>query len=136
VENSKILVVDDEQEFLDTLAKRLRNRSFEVQTATSGEHALTTLENYHADVVLLDVRMPGMGGIETLSAIKEKYPTVEAIIYTGYADTKTAISVMEIGAFDYLVKPVPIDELVYKLQDAHKKRSLKQQQNITRQCDD
>ena len=127
MENSKILVVDDEHEFLETLAKRLRSRSFEVETATCGENALINLETYQAEVVLLDVRMPGMGGIRTLKAIKEKYPTVEAIIYTGYADTKTAMCVMEAGAFDYLVKPIPIDELVYKIQDALKKRSLKRQ---------
>ncbi len=132
MENSKILLVDDEEEFLNTLAKRLQHRSFQVETATSGEIALSTLENYQADVVLLDVRMPGMGGIETLSAIKSKYPLVEVIIFTGYADTKTAIGVMELGAFDYLVKPIPIDELIYKLQDAYKKRCLQKKQGIKR----
>ena len=133
MEIAKLLVVDDEEEFLETLAKRLRARSFEVKTATSGEKALATLEEYSADVVLLDVRMPGMGGVETLCAIKDRCPEVETIIYTGYADTKTAMSVMEMGAFDYLVKPIPIDELVYKIQDAHKRRSLKQQRISKRQ---
>jgi DNA-binding NtrC family response regulator len=85
------------------------------------------LKSYLADVVLLDVRMPGMDGIATLSAIRKQNPQVEVIIYTGYADTKTAISVMELGAFDYLVKPVPIKELIYRLQDAYKKKSLKEQ---------
>jgi DNA-binding NtrC family response regulator len=127
VENVKILVVDDENEFMDTLATRLQTRSFKVETATSGAEALSVLKSYLADVVLLDVRMPGMDGIATLSAIRKQNPQVEVIIYTGYADTKTAISVMELGAFDYLVKPVPIKELIYRLQDAYKKKSLKEQ---------
>ncbi|MCP4604183.1 MAG: response regulator [Proteobacteria bacterium] len=126
----KVLLVDDEEEFLDTLGNRLQNRSLEVMGAASGEEALSILEGYQADVVVLDVRMPGIGGIETLKEIKRTKPLTEVIILTGYASTHTAIQVMELGAFDYLVKPIDIDELLYRLHDAYKKKSLKERTNI------
>lgn len=119
-----ILLVDDEEDFLDTLGNRLKNRSLEVRCAQSGEEALDVLEDYPADVVLLDVRMPGIGGIETLKRIKQTRPLIEVIIHTAYASTQTAIQVMDLGAFDYLVKPVDIDDLLYRLHDAYKKKSL------------
>jgi DNA-binding NtrC family response regulator len=90
----------------------------------SGEEALTTLKNNPVDVVVLDVKMPGMDGIETLKQIKKIRPLVEVIMLTGHANMEVAIEGMELGAFDYLMKPMEIDELLYKLQDAFKKKQL------------
>jgi len=127
VDAFSVLLVDDELEFLETLMKRLKKRNLAVQGAKSGEDALEILAQENVDVVVLDVRMPGMDGIETLRAIKKRYPLVEVIMLTGHANMEVAIEGMELGAFDYLMKPMNIDELLYKLQDAHQKKSLQRQ---------
>jgi DNA-binding NtrC family response regulator len=119
-----ILLVDDESEFLETLVKRLKKRKVDVAGVGSGEEALEWLKQHKTDVVVLDVRMPGIDGIQTLREIKGRYPLVEVIMLTGHASMEAAIEGMEIGAFDYLMKPVDIDDLLYKIQDAHKKKSL------------
>jgi DNA-binding NtrC family response regulator len=118
-----VLLVDDEPEFLETLVKRLKKRKLEVRSATNGRDALNILKETPVDVVVLDVKMPDMDGIETLSEIKAIRPLVEVIMLTGHANVEVAIQGMELGAFDYLMKPMDIDELLYKLQDAYKKRS-------------
>lgn len=119
-----VLLVDDELEFLETLVKRLKKRNLAVQGVKSGEEALEWLAKESADVVVLDVKMPGMDGIETLRRIKKSHPLVEVIMLTGHASMEVAIEGMELGAFDYLMKPMNIDELLYKLQDAYQKKSL------------
>lgn len=119
-----VLLVDDELEFLETLVKRLKKRNLSVQGAKSGEEALKVLETEPVDVVVLDVKMPGMDGIDTLREIKKLYPLVEVIMLTGHASMEVAIEGMQIGAFDYLMKPMDIDELLYKLQDAYQRKSL------------
>ena len=124
MDNMSILLVDDEKDFLDVLSKRLRKRKLHLATATSGEEAISTIRNGHIDVVVLDMRMPQMDGLQTLRAIKGIDPTIEVIMLTGHANVDTAVEGMELGAFDYLIKPVDIDELLYKLQDAFKKRSM------------
>lgn len=122
-----VLLVDDETEFLETLVKRLRKRNLSVHGAGSGEEALKCLDAEPIDVVVLDVKMPGMDGIDTLREIKKSHPLVEVIMLTGHASMEVAIAGMELGAFDYLMKPMNIDELLYKLQDAYKKKSLQRQ---------
>lgn len=122
-----VLLVDDEVEFLETLVKRLRKRKLDARGVTSGEEAIQALKETPADVVVLDVRMPGMGGLQTLREIKKMYPLVEVIMLTGHASMEVAIQGMEMGAFDYLMKPMDIDELVYKLQDAFKRKQLQEQ---------
>jgi DNA-binding NtrC family response regulator len=119
-----VLLVDDETEFLETLVKRLKKRKLNATGVTSGEQALEVLSTTPIDVVVLDVKMPGMDGIETLRAIKKISPLVEVIMLTGHANMEVAIAGMESGAFDYLMKPMDIDELLYKLQDAYKKKAL------------
>lgn len=121
-----VLLVDDEVEFLETLEKRLRRRNMDVRVATSGEEALDLLSQSPPDVVVLDVKMPGMDGIETLREIKRRAPLIEVVMLTGHANLEVAIQGMEMGAFDYLMKPVDIDELVYKLQDAHRRKALQE----------
>ena len=126
MDDFNVLLVDDETEFLDTLIKRLKKRRVRVDGANSGEEALSIIGDKSIDVVVLDVRMPGLDGIETLRKIKEMNPLVEVIMLTGHASLEVAVEGMELGAFDYLMKPVDIDELLYKLQDAYKKKTIQE----------
>jgi DNA-binding NtrC family response regulator len=121
-----VLFVDDEPDFLQTLLKRMRKRDVNAAGVGSGEEALIHLVHYPADVVVLDVRMPGMGGIETLRAIKKKTPLTEVVMLTGHASLEVAREGMENGAFDYLMKPVDIDDLLYKIQDAFHKKTIQE----------
>ena len=123
----KVLFVDDEIDFLETLLKRMKKRGVDVTGVGSGEEALSFLNTNQVDVVVLDVRMPGMDGIETLREIKRRHPLIEVIMLTGHANLEVAIEGMELGAFDYLMKPMDIDELLYKVEDAYKKKSLHEQ---------
>ena len=127
MEAIRILLVDDEVDFLETLSKRLKKRQVDVGQVTSGEEALVFLDSHPVDVVVLDVKMPGMGGMATLREIKKAHPLVEVILLTGHADMESAVQGMERGAFDYLMKPMDIDELLYKIQDAAKKKSYQEQ---------
>ena len=120
------LFVDDEKDFLETILKRMKKRQMNVYGAESGEEALIFLERTPVDVVVLDIRMPGMDGIETLKEIKKRLPLVEVILLTGHASLAAAREGMESGAFDFLMKPVNIDELLYKLQDAHTNKSIRE----------
>lgn len=122
MESFKVLFVDDEVEFLDTLVKRMKRRGVEASGVGSGPEALDFLQSNCADVVVLDVKMPGMDGVETLREIKRRHPLIEVIMLTGHANVEVAIQGMEMGAFDYLMKPMEIDELLYKVQDAFKKK--------------
>ena len=121
-----VLFVDDEPDFLQTLLKRMRKRDVNAAGVGSGEEALVHLAQFPADVVVLDVRMPGMGGIETLRAIKKKTPLTEVVMLTGHASLEVAREGMENGAFDYLMKPVDIDDLLYKIQDACHKKTIQE----------
>ncbi len=115
-----ILLVDDKEEFVLALSNRLLLHGMEVHTATKGEDALAMLQEKTADVVVLDVVMPGMGGLETLRRIKETYPHIQVILLTGHASTKEGIEGMRLGAFDYLMKPVDIEELIAKMKASMK----------------
>jgi len=121
-----VLFVDDEVEFLETLIKRMKKRNLAVNGVKSGEEALEFLTKHAVDVVVLDVRMPGMDGIETLREIRRHHPLLEVVMLTGHANVEVAIQGMEMGAFDYLMKPIDIDELLYKIEDAHKKKMLQE----------
>ena len=122
-----VLLVDDEKDFLEVLAKRLRKRKLILVVANSGEEAISAIHSTAIDVVVLDMRMPGMDGLQTLREIKQINPLVEVIMLTGHANVETAVKGMELGAFDYLIKPVDIDELLYKVQDAFKKKAISEQ---------
>ena len=130
VENLSVLIVDDEVEFLEILVKRLRKRKLAVNGVTSGEAALEQLKQSPVDVVVLDVKMPGMSGLDTLREIKKTYNLIEVIMLTGHANMEVAIQGMDIGAFDYLMKPIEIDELVYKIQDACKRKRLNEKAEL------
>jgi DNA-binding NtrC family response regulator len=126
MDNFNVLLVDDEAEFLTPLVNRLKKRKFNILTAGTGEEALAVIDNAQIDVVVLDVRMPGMDGIQTLREIKKRNPLIEAIMLTGHASIEVAIQGMELGAFDYLMKPMNFDELFFKLQDAYEKKAIHQ----------
>ena len=115
---SKILLVDDKADFLETLVRRLEKRNMNVTGVQSGKEALKLLDQHPVDVVVLDVKMPGMEGIQVLREIKRRQPTVEVIMLTGHANVEAAFQGMELGAFDYLIKPVNIEELLKKIRDA------------------
>lgn len=113
-----ILVVDDEQEFLSLIQKRLSRRNMQVSTADNGNGALELVRQQNFDVVLMDVRMPGLDGLATLRQLKEIRPQLPVILLTGHASLGVAVNGMELGAFDYMLKPVAINELIIKLEDA------------------
>jgi DNA-binding NtrC family response regulator len=118
-----VLLVDDEAPFVDTMTKRLTKRKLSVFKSYSGEEALETLkENSQIDLVILDVKMPGMDGIETLKEIRKEFPLVEVIMLTGHATVETSIEGMRLGAFDYLMKPCDMDVLIEKVNAAVSKK--------------
>ncbi len=120
---ANVLLVDDETEFVETFSERLELRDLEISKAFNGEEALQVLEtNRTIELVILDVKMPGMDGIETLTEIKKKYPLVEVIMLSGHADVESAIDGMKQGAFDYLMKPCDIDQMIAKVTEAAAKK--------------
>jgi len=120
---ANVLLVDDEVSFVETFSERLELRDFETSKAFSGEEALQVLErNNNIEVVILDVKMPGMDGIETLTEIKRKNPLVEVMMLSGHADVASAIEGMKHGAFDYLMKPVDMDQIIAKITEAVSKK--------------
>lgn len=125
---SFVMLVDDEVSFVETLAKRLGKRNIEVITAFSGEECLKTVEtNQNLDVIVLDVKMPGMDGLEALRKVKEDYPLIEVIMLTGYATIESGIKGMKQGAYDFLMKPCDIEELVSKINDAAQKKRVQEE---------
>jgi DNA-binding NtrC family response regulator len=119
----KILLVDDEEDFVEMLSLRLEAVGEEVTPAHSGTECLQVLEERDVDVVILDVKMPGMDGIETLQEIKRRFPLVEVILMTGHGTVESAIQGQALGAFDYLLKPADFNELVEKLEAAREKKA-------------
>ena len=131
MEKCRVLLVDDERDFLEVLTRRLSKRDVNVDGVSSGEAALQYLQERPIDVAVLDVRMPGMDGITVLREIKKLNPLIEVIMLTGHASLEVALEGMRSGAFDYLMKPAEIDELLYKIQDAHRAKTI-QEEKITR----
>jgi CheY-like chemotaxis protein len=117
----RFLLVDDEKEFVQTLSERLRVREFDSKIAYDGEEALTYLEKNEPDVMILDLKMPGIDGMEVLRKVKKERPHVEVIILTGHGSEKDRSLAMELGAFAYLEKPVNIDVLTKTMKEAYNK---------------
>ena len=120
----KLLIVDDEHEFASTLAERLRMRDFDTTVANSGMDALALTGSTTFDVVLLDLKMPDMSGFEVLEKIKAHDPTVEVIMLTGHGSAARGLDGMVRGAFDYIMKPVELTELIVKIKQAYEKRKV------------
>jgi len=118
----KVLIVDDEERFRATMCKLLTVRGLEAVTAGSGKEAIEKLRQNPYDVVILDVRMPQMGGVQVLSEIKKIDPQAEVIIMTGYASVDTAKEIMKLGAYDYVLKPYSVEELMDKIEAAYDRK--------------
>ncbi|MBW1919433.1 MAG: response regulator [Deltaproteobacteria bacterium] len=126
----RALVVDDEEDFVEATVKRLGKRGIDAEGVLSGEQALELIKKKRFDVVLLDIKMPGgMDGIETLREIKKMAPLTEVILLTGHASVESSIEGMKLGAFDYLLKPIKLEDLIAKLAEAFERKD-KQDQKI------
>ena len=119
---SIILLVDDEADFVEMLSLRLKESGETVLTAHSGSQCLEILEKSQIDVIILDVKMPGMDGIETLQAVKKRHPLIEVIMLTGHGTIDTAVQGMKLGAFDFLMKPADFDVFTAKVNQARQRR--------------
>jgi two-component system, OmpR family, response regulator len=129
MENLRVLVVDDEADFLETIVKRLQRRKIDACGVDGGKKALEIVENERFDVVVLDILMPGMDGIETLKLLKKKKPFIEVIILTGHGSVESGLQGMQFGAFDYIMKPADLDELLEKIQQAHERKRLHEERH-------
>ncbi|EGJ50789.1 response regulator [Desulfocurvibacter africanus] len=115
----KVLLVDDEQQFVSTLAERLELRGIAARVAYNGDQALEAVEIDAPNIIVLDVIMPGMKGLEVLRHVKAKHPEVQVILLTGQGATRDGIEGMRLGAFDYMIKPLDIEALVEKMEEAY-----------------
>ena len=118
---SRVLLVDDEREFVQTLSERLEMRDVGSAVAYDGESALRMVEDDEPEVIILDLRMPGIDGIEVLRRVKQSHPSIEVIILTGHGSEEDRKTCMELGAFAYLQKPVDIEALSETLRQANEK---------------
>lgn len=122
--SEKILLVDDEQEFLEVMAERLSARGMKVSTADSALDALRQVETETFDAIILDLQMPAMDGIETLKALKQKRPELQIILLTGHATIKKGIEAMKLGAMDFIEKPADLAALTEKIKEAQAQRMV------------
>ena len=120
--NMRLLIVDDEERFLNTTQTVLERKGVRTFIATNGADAMNTIQKERIDVVILDVKMPGLDGVEALRVIKKRYPLVEVIMLTGHASAETAVEGMGLGAFDYLMKPCDVNKLLDKANKAFEKK--------------
>jgi DNA-binding NtrC family response regulator len=121
---ANVLLIDDEEQFLEVLGERLETRGLKVNTVTSGEDALTLIDDKNYDAIILDLAMPGIDGIETLKLLKEKNADLEIIMLTGHATVQKGIEAMKLGAEDFLEKPVELSVLLERISEAKNKRIL------------
>jgi DNA-binding NtrC family response regulator len=120
----RVLLVDDEEKFLDVMAKRMHNRGIEVVTVASAKEALEKIEQELFDAIILDLMMPGMNGLEAMKAIKKKKPQLQVILLSGQVTLEKGIEAMKLGAFDVVEKPADIEDLVKKIRKAEAKTAL------------
>jgi DNA-binding NtrC family response regulator len=128
----RILLVDDEERFRTNLAKMLTAQGFTVAAAAGGREALELLQGEPYDVALVDIRMPGMDGLETLAQMKKLDPRLEVIMLTGHASVDAAMEINRLGGFDYLLKPCPLDDLLLKIDAAYEKKSEREKRLKTK----
>jgi DNA-binding NtrC family response regulator len=120
----KVLLVDDEQDFLETLADRMRNRGMAVDTSTSATDALKRIDTTSYDAIILDLMMPGMDGLEALKLVKERRPELQVILLTGFGTLEKGIEAMKLGATDFVEKPADLETLTQKIKNAHAKKMI------------
>ena len=123
MDDKNVLLIDDENEFIETLAERLELRGYVSKIASDGESGISMITSEPFDVVILDLMMPGLSGIDTLKQIKAIDNTLPVILLTGHGSTKDGMEGMHIGAFDFLMKPLDINELLEKIKLAIKESS-------------
>jgi DNA-binding NtrC family response regulator len=122
-----LLLVDDEEQFLTTAKKLMDKRGLNTFVCTNGFDALRILKERRIDVVLLDLKMPGIGGVEVLRKIKQNHPQVEVILLTGHASVESAVEGLKIGAFDYLLKPSTIPDILDKVKEAYDRKLAREE---------
>ncbi len=122
-----VLIVDDEEDFVDTMVKRLKDKGLDAEGVTSGKAALQRLQEREFDVSVLDVKMPGMDGIEALEAMKKQRPHMEVIMLTGHGSVESGIKGLQLGAYDYIMKPVPFPELLKKIVQAYERKAIEEE---------
>ena len=120
---ARLLIVDDEEQFVEALSERLSMRDYDVTTAQTGEDAIEKITNYNFDVVILDVRLPGIDGTDVLREIKSLKPLTEVVMLTGHGTVEMAIEGMKLGAFDILMKPCETEDLIAKIDKAHDRKA-------------
>jgi len=125
MERIKVLVVDDEQDFLKLVKRRLGKRNVDVSVVSSGREALDFLSETQVDVVILDVRMPGLNGIDTLKEIRKRHRGTEVIMLTGHGSMQSGIEGMSHGAYDYMLKPFSIEDLLVRIRAASEHARLR-----------
>lgn len=126
MEKFRVLIVDDEVDFVETIVKRLKDRGLDVIGATSGREALDMMDGNEFDVAVLDVKMPGMDGIETLREMKKKSPLMEVIMLTGHGSVESGIQGLQLGAYNYVMKPVPLNDLLKQMTQAYERKLIEQ----------
>ena len=122
MKDMKVLLADDEEEFVKALAERLKMRDLRSDTVLDGEEALSYVEDQEPDVMVLDLKMPGIDGMEVLRQVRQAYPKIQVIILTGHGTEKDEEEAKRLGAFDYLEKPVNLDVLVKKMKAAYRRK--------------
>jgi len=127
MKNISLLLVDDEDDFRTTLANRLKRRNIDVTDAGSGEEALEIIEKKSFDVAIIDIKMPGIDGIETLKRVKKIDPLVEVILLTGHASIEAGIEGIKSGAYDYVIKPCTVNDLMVKVEDAFRRGMIEKE---------
>ena len=133
MENLNLLIVDDEERFLNTTKALLEKQGISTSIAINGYEALKIMEERPADVVIIDVKMPGMDGVEVLTKIKHRFPLVQVILLTGHASVESAVEGLKMGAFDYLTKPCDIPELMKKVKQALEKKRADENKKASKQ---
>src|ERR1039457_5278078 len=127
---ASVLLVDDDAAFRHVMSGELRRLGHDVATAASGEEAVARVERQEPEIVLLDLRLPGMDGLATLKAIRTRNPSIEVIMLTGHGSIDSAIESIRVGAFDYVTKPCPLDEIQIRVERAIEQRALRQRASL------
>ncbi len=132
----RVLLVDDEESFVEALGKRLNARGLRVETSNSGEDAIAKAEHHAFDVIVLDLAMPGMDGIETLKRLRENDPDLQIILLTGHGSIEKAIEATKLGAMDFIQKPASLSDLLELIREAGVRRAVLVEKRAAEQVDD